>query len=188
MSGGSKSRRASLIRSPMTFRDWRFLVLFAIWHFVAETPWRQCSAKEHLPVAACAGGFKYASAILLGARQISASRHSQSCVASGSSTVERVVDPQRTESSGVSPGCGRTNNPRSLRSVWLLAQMSRQINNPVSTRYLRRDGRRDALQRLDEHLERTTTSSNSEIIRLMRQAMFADVDELEKSGKVIIPK
>ena len=65
--------------------------------------------------------------------------------------------------------------------------MSRQINNPVSTRYLRRDGRRDALQRLDEHLEHTTTSSNSEIIRLMRQAMFADVDELEKSGQVIVP-
>jgi hypothetical protein len=62
------------------------------------------------------------------------------------------------------------------------------MNNQVSTRHLRRDGRRDALQRLDEKLERSTTSSNSEIIRRLRQTMFADVDELEKSGKVILPE
>jgi hypothetical protein len=56
------------------------------------------------------------------------------------------------------------------------------------SRALQRDGRRNALQRLDEHLERNTTHSNAEIIRRMRQAMFADVDELEKSGEVIVPK
>lgn len=66
--------------------------------------------------------------------------------------------------------------------------MKRTMNNQVSTRYLRRDGRRDALQRLDEHLERNTTHSNAEIIRRMRTAMFADVDELEKSGRVVVPK
>ena len=66
--------------------------------------------------------------------------------------------------------------------------MKRPMNNQVSTRHLRRDGRRNALQRLDEKLERSTTSSNSEIIRRLRQTMFADVDELEKSGQVILPE
>jgi hypothetical protein len=66
--------------------------------------------------------------------------------------------------------------------------MNRQLNNNVSTRHLRRDGRRDALQRLEEHLERNTTHSSAEIIRRLRPAAFADVDELEKSGRVILPK
>ena len=66
--------------------------------------------------------------------------------------------------------------------------MKRSMNNQVSTRHLRRDGRRDALQRLGEHLDSTTTSANVEIIRRLRQAMFADVDALEKSGRVIIPQ
>jgi hypothetical protein len=44
------------------------------------------------------------------------------------------------------------------------------------------------LQRLDALLERNTVSSNAAIIARLRKAAFADVDELEKSGRVIIPK
>ena len=65
--------------------------------------------------------------------------------------------------------------------------MKRTMSNQVSTRHLRHDGRRDALQRLEEHLERNTAHSNAEIIGRLRKAMFADVDELEKSGRVIVP-
>jgi hypothetical protein len=60
--------------------------------------------------------------------------------------------------------------------------------NNNSTRVLRRDGRREALQRLEEHLERTTTSSKAELIAQMRKEAFASVDELQKSGEVILPK
>ena len=67
--------------------------------------------------------------------------------------------------------------------------MSRPMNNCKNfSRGLQRDGRRNALQRLDEHLERSTTNSNAEIIALMRKTMFADVDALQNSGQVIIPK
>jgi hypothetical protein len=68
--------------------------------------------------------------------------------------------------------------------------MKRAMNHckDISARILRRDGRRNALQRLDEQLELSTTNSNAEIIRRLRQTMFADVDELEKSGQIILPE
>jgi tetrahydromethanopterin S-methyltransferase subunit G len=47
---------------------------------------------------------------------------------------------------------------------------------------------RQAFQRLDESLEQNSGFSNAEKIRLMRQALFADVDALEKSGTVKIPR
>lgn len=47
---------------------------------------------------------------------------------------------------------------------------------------------RQAFERLDEALAENTQSDNSEKIRLMRQAMFASVDRLEQSGRVVIPK
>jgi len=47
---------------------------------------------------------------------------------------------------------------------------------------------RQAFERLDESLEQNSGFSNAEKIRLMRRAMFADVDALEKSGRIIIPK
>jgi len=47
---------------------------------------------------------------------------------------------------------------------------------------------REAFQRLDESLEQNSGFSNAEKIRLMRKAMFADVDELVKSGTITIPK
>ena len=47
---------------------------------------------------------------------------------------------------------------------------------------------RPAFERLDAALEENTPSDNSEKIRLMREAYFADVDALEKSGTVVIPK
>jgi len=47
---------------------------------------------------------------------------------------------------------------------------------------------RPAFERLDAALEENTPSDNSERIRLMRLAMFADVDELKKSGSLKIPK
>jgi hypothetical protein len=43
-------------------------------------------------------------------------------------------------------------------------------------------------QRLDELAEREGCYDNTEKIRLMRQAFFRDVDELEKSGRIKIPK
>jgi hypothetical protein len=43
-------------------------------------------------------------------------------------------------------------------------------------------------QRLDELAEREGYYSNAEKIRLMREAHFADVDELLKSGRLILPK
>ena len=47
---------------------------------------------------------------------------------------------------------------------------------------------RQAIQRLDQSLEENTQSDNTEKIRRMRQAAFADVDELQKSGRIKIPK
>jgi hypothetical protein len=43
-------------------------------------------------------------------------------------------------------------------------------------------------QRLDELAEREGYYSNAEKIRLMREAHFADVDELRKSGRLKLPK
>jgi hypothetical protein len=47
---------------------------------------------------------------------------------------------------------------------------------------------RKAFQRLDESLEKNSGSSNAEKIKLLRQAMFADIDDLDKSGTVKLPK
>ena len=47
---------------------------------------------------------------------------------------------------------------------------------------------RRAFQALDEALDKNTNFSNAEIIKAMREAMFASVDALEKSGRIIIPK
>jgi tetrahydromethanopterin S-methyltransferase subunit G len=47
---------------------------------------------------------------------------------------------------------------------------------------------RQAFQRLDESLEENSSFSNAEKIRLMRQAYFASVDELEKTGQIKLPK
>ena len=45
-----------------------------------------------------------------------------------------------------------------------------------------RDGRRNALQRLDEFLGSHSEGCYAEMIRAMRKAAFASVDELQKSG------
>jgi len=47
---------------------------------------------------------------------------------------------------------------------------------------------RQAFQRLDEALEKNSKFSNAEKIRRMRAEYFADVDALQKSGRVILPK
>ena len=47
---------------------------------------------------------------------------------------------------------------------------------------------RQAFQRLDEALEQNSSFSNAEKIRLMRRAMFADVDKLQQSGQLKIPR
>ena len=47
---------------------------------------------------------------------------------------------------------------------------------------------RQAFERLDAALEENTPWNNSEKIRLMRQAAFADVDEYVKSGALKLPK
>ncbi len=45
-----------------------------------------------------------------------------------------------------------------------------------------------AFQKLNAALEENTSHSNAEKIRLMRLAMFADVDRLMESGRVVLPK
>jgi hypothetical protein len=47
---------------------------------------------------------------------------------------------------------------------------------------------RQAFERLDAALEENTPYDNYEKIRLMRLAYLADVDALEKSGKLVLPK
>ena len=47
---------------------------------------------------------------------------------------------------------------------------------------------RPAFERLDAALEESKLFDNTEKIRLMRLAYFADVDALEKSGKLVIPE
>jgi hypothetical protein len=44
------------------------------------------------------------------------------------------------------------------------------------------------LERIDAFLERNNEGSNAELIRQLRKAMFADVDALEASGTVKLPK
>jgi hypothetical protein len=45
-----------------------------------------------------------------------------------------------------------------------------------------------ALTRLDTALAENTPSNNYERIRLMRMALFAEVDRLQASGKLVLPK
>jgi hypothetical protein len=47
---------------------------------------------------------------------------------------------------------------------------------------------RQAFERLDAALEKNTTLDNYEKIRRMRLALFADVDKLQSSGRIKIPK
>ena len=47
---------------------------------------------------------------------------------------------------------------------------------------------REAFARLDEALANNTQPDNAETIRLMRLAMFADVDALQESGTVELPE
>jgi hypothetical protein len=47
---------------------------------------------------------------------------------------------------------------------------------------------RQAFERLNEALYENPAFDNRKKIRLMRRAMFADVDELEKSGRLKLPK
>jgi hypothetical protein len=58
----------------------------------------------------------------------------------------------------------------------------------VSSNSRARQQRLNSIQRMDEALERNTEHSNAVFIRQMRQAYFADVDALQKSGTVKIPK
>jgi hypothetical protein len=47
---------------------------------------------------------------------------------------------------------------------------------------------REAFDRLDAALEANTPSGNHEKIRLMRLALFADVNALKRTGSLVIPK
>jgi len=64
--------------------------------------------------------------------------------------------------------------------------MSRHQKHPRL--FVRNPAYRQAFQRLDESLEVNVPFDNREKIRLMRRAMFADVDELLKSGQIKLPK
>jgi hypothetical protein len=45
-----------------------------------------------------------------------------------------------------------------------------------------------AFERLDRALEKNAPWDNTEKIQMLRQACFADVDALERSGEVVLPK
>ena len=62
------------------------------------------------------------------------------------------------------------------------------MNRKPLPRPVRAPAYRRAFQRLEEGLEQSRVSSNAEFIRQMRQAYFADVDELERSGTVKLPE
>jgi hypothetical protein len=47
---------------------------------------------------------------------------------------------------------------------------------------------RPAFERLDGALEENVASDNFEKIRLLRLAMFGDVDRLQASGQLVLPK
>jgi len=47
---------------------------------------------------------------------------------------------------------------------------------------------RQAFEMLDAALEKCTRSDNYEKIRRMRVAYFSDVDRLQASGKLVLPK
>ena len=57
-----------------------------------------------------------------------------------------------------------------------------------SPQIVRNPAYRQVFQRLDEALAVNTRTDNVEKIRLMRRAMFADVDKLQQSGQIKIPK
>ncbi len=61
-------------------------------------------------------------------------------------------------------------------------------NGKIARPMVRNPAYRQAFQRLDEALEQNSEFSNAEKIRLMRQTIFADVDELRKSGRIKLPK
>jgi hypothetical protein len=61
-------------------------------------------------------------------------------------------------------------------------------NRTASARPRRRQRPQTPLERIDAFLEPNSEGSNAELIRRLRKAMFADVDELEASGAVKLPK
>ncbi len=61
-------------------------------------------------------------------------------------------------------------------------------NRIRSVRPHRRQRPQSALEQIDAFLEQNNGRPNAELIRLLRKAMFADVDELEKSGEIKLPE
>jgi hypothetical protein len=47
---------------------------------------------------------------------------------------------------------------------------------------------RQAIQQLEDAIEQNSEHPNVEKIRLMRIAMFGDIDAMEKSGDIQLPK
>lgn len=69
--------------------------------------------------------------------------------------------------------------------------MNRTVRNRAhrTARPRRNDeSRRDFIKRLSALLQCPAESSNAERIRQIREAYFADVDALEKSGTVVLPE
>ncbi len=64
--------------------------------------------------------------------------------------------------------------------------MNRYRIHPART--AQREVRLSPLERLAELLSPEDNGSNAERIRRMREAMFADVDALQKSGRIKLPK
>ena len=72
---------------------------------------------------------------------------------------------------------------RFKRIAWVMNH--RQIPAPRS---IRAPAYREAFERLDAALEKNAPWDNRVKIRLMREAAFADVDALERSGEFKLPE
>jgi hypothetical protein len=65
---------------------------------------------------------------------------------------------------------------------------NRLVKQPPPRPITRHPAYRRAIQELDEALEQNSEHPNTENIRLIRRAYFADVDDLGESGAIQLPK
>src|SRR5688572_17102604 len=90
-------------------------------------------------------------------------------------------DSPRSTSTGLRPP-----SPQGMRR-----RQSRRRGKCTMNRHRKthkREPRQSLLERIEAFLDQHNEQSNVELIRQMRQSYFADVDALEKSGAVKIPK
>jgi hypothetical protein len=68
-----------------------------------------------------------------------------------------------------------------------IASVMNRHQKPLQQRH-KNPAYRSVFERLDQVLDENTRVDNVELMRRMRAAYFADVDRLQQSGRVVIPK